>query len=86
MSKIDPKDARQGSRGRPVLIVLVAALALALLAALFMGVFGASQPDENIGGPDAAGVETSAPPPEDGAAPGGTVTPGETPPAPAPAN
>lgn len=88
MSPIDPKDRRERNKGRPVLYVLIAALVLVLIAGFGMGLFGASQPDENIGGPEAADVETApqAPAETDEV----VVSPGDTPPAPpsapAPAN
>lgn len=80
MSSIDPKDARQGRKGRPVLIVLIVALLLVGIAAFGMGIFGASQPDENIGGPEAADVDTSPQAPAETEP--GVVSPDETPPAP----
>lgn len=90
MSKLDPNEARQGKKGTPVLIVLIAGLALAVIAFIGMGFFGASQPDENIGGPGDAGISTESAAPAGGGADGATVTPSETPasppPAPAPAN
>ncbi|MCI5074849.1 hypothetical protein [Oricola sp.] len=36
MQKLSPQEARQGERGRPVLYVLIAGLALAGVAALFL--------------------------------------------------
>lgn len=90
MSKIDPNEARQGKKGRPILIVLIAGLALAIIAFIGMGIFGASQPGENIGGPEDAGISTQSTAPATGGTGSTTVTPGETPnsppPAPAPAN
>lgn len=88
MSKIDPTDARQGKKGRPILIVLIAGLALAIVAFIGMGMFGASQPDENIGGPQDAGISTQSAAPAEGGTGTVTATPAETPnaPPPAPAN
>ncbi|EAU42479.1 hypothetical protein FP2506_06556 [Fulvimarina pelagi HTCC2506] len=44
MSQHDPKDVRQGGSGTRVLVILIAALAVAALVAVFMGGFGSSQP------------------------------------------
>lgn len=89
MANIDPKDARQGKKGQPILIVLVAALALAVIAFIGMGFYGGSLPDENIGTPEEAGVSTEPATPAEtpaGGAPAGVVTPEEAPAAPPPAN
>lgn len=84
MSNIDPNKARQGPKGRPVLLVLIAALVLALIAFAGMGLYGGSQPDENIGGVEAGDVETAPAAPPAGGADGATVVdPADTPPAPA---
>jgi hypothetical protein len=84
MSQIDPKDARQGKKGTPILIVLVAGLALAVIAFIGMGIYGGTQPGENIGGPEDAGISTESAAPDTSGAPasGATATPGETPAAP----
>lgn len=83
MAKLDPNEARQGKKGTPVLIVLIAGLALAIVAFIGMGLFGASQPDENIGTAEDAGISTeSAAPAEPGAGGATTVSPSATPPAP----
>lgn len=76
MSQIDPTRARQGRKGSRVLIILIAALALALIGGLGMGLFGASEPDENIGSPEAGDVSTApAAPAGAGGAASPTVTP-----------
>lgn len=76
MSQIDPTRARQGRKGSRVLIILIAALALALIAGLGMGLFGASEPEENIGGAANSGVSTEPAAPATG---GGTTSPTVTP-------
>lgn len=84
---IDPTRARQGRGGSRVLIILVAALALALVAFVGMGFFGASQPDENIGSVEESGATTDPASPATPPAGGSTVEPADTPAAPAaPAN
>ncbi|BDA85889.1 hypothetical protein Sa4125_34310 [Aureimonas sp. SA4125] len=95
MSRINPEEARQGRKGKPVLRVLIAALVLCALAAIIMTVFGAMQPGDDLpagrvgtGGAEApAATAQPATPP---AADSGTsaVTPGDagTSPTPAPAN
>lgn len=85
MSKIDPTDARQGKKGRSVLIVLIAGLALALVAFVGMGIFGASQPDENIGSAEDAGISTESAAPAQPSV-NNTVTVDPSTSAPAPAN
>lgn len=84
MSSIDPNEPGRRKKGKPVLIVLIAGLALAIVAFIGMGIFGASQPDENIGSPEDAGISTESAAPAAPAASGTTtVSPSATPAAPA---
>ena len=67
--RLDPKEARQGERGFPVLKVLVAALVLAMIAWAIASMFGESTEPEGrisdtmIEDDDAAGAlgDTGAP-------------------------
>lgn len=60
MEKTPTEKVRQGSTGRPVLYVLLAALALCLIVFAGLGLYGGSLPDQNIGG--AANSGTSSEP------------------------
>ncbi len=45
--KMTPTEARQGRRGRPILIVMVISIALALVAWFFVGIYGETiSPDD----------------------------------------
>ncbi len=76
MAELNTTKARQGRTGRPVLYVLIAGLALCLVVFAGLGIYGSSQPDQNIGGVDNSGA-TAAPasPTSSG---GTTTTPGQT--------
>ena len=86
MSKIDPNEARQAKKGKPVLIVLIAGLALAIIAFIGMGIYGGTQPDENIGGAEQGGISTESAAPSEAAPAGATVDPSTTPASPPAAN
>ncbi|SJZ82671.1 hypothetical protein [Consotaella salsifontis] len=45
MPKLDPENARQGRRGAPILIILIAALSLAAIAFIGLGIYGWILPD-----------------------------------------
>lgn len=77
MAELNTTKARQGRTGRPVLYVLIGGLALALIVFAGLGVYGSSQPNENIGGIENSGVSTA---PASPTASGGavTTTPGQT--------
>lgn len=53
-TEVKTDEARQGRRGRRVLIILVAGLALAVAGAVFMGLIDDDSVTDNIGAP---GVE-----------------------------
>jgi hypothetical protein len=55
--RIDPKRARQGRKGRPVLLVLIAALVLALIAWGVAEIFGEATDPANPAGE----IETTEP-------------------------
>lgn len=48
MSNLDPEQARQGRKGTPVLLVLIAGLVLAVIAFLGLGVYGWFLPDSDL--------------------------------------
>jgi len=66
VTKLDDEKARQGRRGTPVLMILIAALALCVVVFIGVQIYGASQPDSSIG----AGSETTGEPPVAGTAGG----------------
>jgi hypothetical protein len=48
--KLTPREARQGYKGKPVLMILIAALILAMIAWAAAGLFGeATEPSEPVG-------------------------------------
>lgn len=48
MSDIEPENARQGKKGTPVLLVLIAGLVLAVIAFLGLGAYGWFLPDSDL--------------------------------------
>ncbi|WP_182085430.1 hypothetical protein [Aureimonas sp. ME7] len=82
MAELRTDRARQGRTGRPVLYVLIAALALCVVVALGLGVFSSTEPDQNIGGAANSGASTAPATPANSQT--GTVAPST--PAPGTAN
>lgn len=66
VTKFDDEKTRQGRRGTPVLMILIAALALCVVVFIGVQIYGASQPDSSI----EAGPETTGEPPVAGTAGG----------------
>lgn len=48
MTNLDEDRAKQGRRGTPVLMILIAALALCAIVFVGLGFYGASQPDSSL--------------------------------------
>ncbi|WP_024350364.1 hypothetical protein [Aurantimonas coralicida] len=48
MSNIDPNRARQGEKGAPVLMILVAGLALCAVVFAGLGIYAWTMPDEDV--------------------------------------
>lgn len=73
MSGIDPRDSRQGTRGTPILKILVAGLILCVIAFIGLGFYGWAMPDQTLTNATA----TATPP---AASPATTATGAGTPP------
>jgi len=84
MADLRTDKARQGRTGRPVLYVLIAALALCLVVFIGLQFYGKTLPDQNIGGTEAS--DTTAAPATPANSQTGVVTPGTPAPGTAPAN
>lgn len=84
MAVLKTDKARQGRTGRPVLYILIAALALCFVVFIGLQIYGGTLPDQNIGGVDASG--TTSAPATPSSSQTGVVTPGTPAPGSAPAN
>ncbi len=74
MAELRTDKARQGRTGRPVLYILLAALALCLVVFIGLQFYNSTQPDQNING--VANSDVSAAPTTPANSQTGTVTPG----------
>ncbi|HEY9055805.1 MAG TPA: hypothetical protein VIN77_01520 [Aurantimonas sp.] len=68
MSNLEPEQVRQGKKGTPVLLILIAGLVLALIAFLAVGAYGWFLPDSDLS-TDRPAIEA----PAVGSEPTGTV-------------
>lgn len=60
VKKINPTDARQGGKGRPVLVILVVGLALIVIGYFVVGIIGYStQPDGEALEPNTVRTESN---------------------------
>lgn len=68
MTRLDPQDARQGKKDKPVLKVLISALALCVVVALVLVIYSWAMPDATLSSTssDPSGASTSAPVKTDG--------------------
>ncbi|SMC88442.1 hypothetical protein SAMN06297251_111102 [Fulvimarina manganoxydans] len=73
MSDFDPKETRQGSKGTPILLILIVALALCAVVFIGLGIYGWLSPDPE----SALDMSSPAPAIEASGEPDGPVEPGE---------
>ncbi|MBP0615692.1 hypothetical protein [Jiella mangrovi] len=59
MTNLNDENARQGRSGRPVLVVLIAALALCVIVFVGLQFFGASEPNSDLDGSGTAASEAA---------------------------